>query len=218
MCFSATASFVTAGLTGVIGIVSVSRTTEPRDLPLAATPLLFAAQQCVEGLLWLNLPVAPDEAGAPGLTLLFSVFAQVFWPIWAPLAVLLIEPDQQRRRIMEICFAAGIGVGAWCLWSLLSYPHIAVILDDHVVYETGPRHSPALAVAYLAATCLPAVLSTWRTVAVLGAIVSVGCVVAYVVYWEAFASVWCFFAAAASVVILGHFEHTRRRIPHVVGA
>jgi len=152
MCFSATASFVTAGLTGVIGIVSVSRTTEPRDLPLAATPLLFAAQQCVEGLLWLNLPVAPDEAGAPGLTLLFSVFAQVFWPIWAPLAVLLIEPDQQRRRIMEICFAAGIGVGAWCLWSLLSYPHIAVILDDHVVYETGPRHSPALAVAYLAAT------------------------------------------------------------------
>jgi len=218
MCFSATASFVTAGLTGAIGVVSINRSTERRELPLAATPLLFAAQQCVEGLLWLYLPVAPNEAGAPGLTLLFSVFAQVFWPIWTPLAVLLIEPDRRRRRIMEICFAAGIGVGGWCLWSLLSYPHIAVILNDHVVYETGPRHSIVLAVAYLAATCLPAVLSTSRTVAVLGAIVLVGCVVAYVVYWEAFSSVWCFFAAAASVVILGHFEHTRRTVPRMIGA
>jgi hypothetical protein len=218
MCFSATVSFVTAAVTGGIGIVSVSRTTERRELPLAATPLLFAAQQCVEGLLWLNLPVAPDVPGAPGLTLLFSLFAQVFWPIWAPFAVLLTELNQQRRRIMEICFAGGIGVGGWCLWSLMSYPHNAVILDDHVVYSTGPRHSTALALAYLAATCLPAMLSTWRTVAVLGGVVLVGCVVAYVAYWEAFASVWCFFAAAASVVILGHFEHTRRRMPRMAGA
>jgi hypothetical protein len=73
---------------------------------------------------------------------------------------------------------------------------------------TEPRQ---LALAYLAATCLPPILSTWRTVATLGLIVLVGCVVAYEVYWEAFASVWCFFAAAASAVILGHFEQSRWR-------
>ena len=111
---------------------------------------------------------------------------------------------------MLVCLAVGIGVGAWCLWSLFSHSHGAVILDGHVVYVTEPRHSSALALAYLAATCVPPVLSSWRTVAALGAIVLVGCVVAHFIYWEAFASVWCFFAAVASAMILGHFEQSRR--------
>lgn len=123
----------------------------------------------------------------------------------------MIEPEPWRRRIMSGCLTIGIGVGGWCLWSLLSYAHGAVIQDDHVVYVTERRHSDGLALAYLAATCLPPVLSSGRTVAALGAIVLVGCVVAYVLYWEAFASVWCFFAAAASAVILGHFEQSRRQ-------
>ena len=44
----------------------------------------------------------------------------------------------------------------------------------------------------------------------LGAIVLCGSLFAYFMYWEAFASVWCFFAAAGSVVILVHFERTRQ--------
>jgi hypothetical protein len=52
---------------------------------------------------------------------------------------------------------------------------------------------------------LPLLMSSQRTVVVLGAIV-----VAYALYWEAFVSVWCFFAAAASVAILCHFEWSRR--------
>ena len=37
-------------------------------------------------------------------------------------------------------------------------------------------------------------------------------------YWEAFVSIWCFFAAAASVVILCHFEWERRQRLHVADA
>jgi hypothetical protein len=43
----------------------------------------------------------------------------------------------------------------------------------------------------------------------LGAIVLCGSLSAYFMYWEAFASVWCF-AAAGSVVILVHFERVRQ--------
>jgi hypothetical protein len=53
-------------------------------------------------------------------------------------------------------------------------------------------------------------LTSQRTVVVLGAIVLAGLVVAYAFYSEAFISVWCFFAAAASVAILCHFEWLRR--------
>jgi hypothetical protein len=47
-------------------------------------------------------------------------------------------------------------------------------------------------------------------VVVLGIIVLAGLLLAYFMYWQAFASVWCFFAAAGSVVILVHFERVRQ--------
>jgi len=53
-------------------------------------------------------------------------------------------------------------------------------------------------------------LSSQRNVVVLGAIVVAGLIVAYAFYWEAFVSVWCFFAAAASAAIPCHFEWSRR--------
>jgi uncharacterized membrane protein len=62
------------------------------------------------------------------------------------------------------------------------------------------------------------IASSRRAIIVLGAIILVGSVVAYAFYWEAFMSVWCFFAAAASVVILGHFEWARRRSLQLAGA
>jgi hypothetical protein len=211
MCFSATASFVTAGITGTIGIASLARVTQPRQLPLAATPILFALQQTFEGLLWLDLPLAPDGWTATILSLLFLLFAQVFWPVYAPCAVLLIEPNVRRRHLMWLCFAAGVCVGTWLLWSILSGSHGAVVLACHVVYVTGQRQPAELGLAYMVATCLSPLLSSHRTVAILGAVVAIGSVVAWLFYAEAFVSVWCFFAATASVIILGHFERARRR-------
>jgi hypothetical protein len=40
---------------------------------------------------------------------------------------------------------------------------------------------------------------------------SSGSAVAYAFYWKSFVSVWCFFAAAGSVLILLHFERSRRQ-------
>jgi len=216
MCFSAQASFVTAAITGAIGIVTLTKVNEPRELPFAATPLLFALQQAVEGLLWLNLPSAPDGSLTTMLTFLYLFFAEAFWPLYAPFAVWLIEPSVHRRNLMIVCLGVGAGVGAYLLWWLLGHPHVATIQNGHIVYVTEYRHSDAVSVAYLAATGLPLLLSSQRTVVVLGAIVLAGLVVAYAFYWEAFVSVWCFFAAAASVVILCHLEWSRRQRPRIV--
>jgi len=218
MCFSATASFVTAGVTGAIGIVALARANEARELPLAAAPIIFALQQGIEGLLWLTLPSAPDGPISTTLTYLFLFFAEAFWPVYAPIVVLLIEPSERRRRLMLLCLAVGIGVSTYLLWLILSRPHGAAILDGHIVYVTEYRFSHLVGFAYLAATGLPLVLSSQRAVVVLGAIVLVGCAVAYAFYWEAFVSVWCFFAAAASAVILGHFEWSRRQRLRLAGA
>lgn len=189
-----------------MGLASLRRAKTWRELPLALAPVFFAVQQGLEGLLWLNLPAAPDGSLSTGLAFLFLVLAEAFWPIYAPIAVMLIEPDQGRRRLILACVAAGLGVGTYLLWYIVNWPHGAVIQDGHIVYINGTKHGVVVALAYLAGTALPLMLSTQRMVVALGGIVLVGLVVAYALYWEAFVSVWCFFAAAASIMIVLHFK------------
>jgi len=54
MCYSATASFVAGGGLTVVGLMTLRRTTNRAELPLAAIPLLFGVQQLVEGVIWLS--------------------------------------------------------------------------------------------------------------------------------------------------------------------
>lgn len=218
MCFSAGASFIAAGVTGAIGIAALTRVSQPRELPLAGAPILFAAQQSVEGMLWLDLAPASDGSFSATLTFVFLLFAQVLWPIYAPITVLLVETNRRRRLLMLGCLAAGVSVAAYLLWWILARSHVALILDGHIAYVVRSEHSAVVSVAYLAATTLPLMLSSRRSIVALGMIVLLGCVIAYAFYWEAFVSVWCFFAAAASVTILCHFEWERRERLRVASA
>jgi dolichol kinase len=137
MCSSPGASFSTAALTGVIGLISLSRVTQARELPLAATPLLFGVQQAIEGGLWLALPTAPHGPMASALTLIFLLFAQAFWPVYAPLATLIMEPDERRRQLMLICLAIGLVVSGYLLWRMLTGPRDAAIVNSCIVYQTA---------------------------------------------------------------------------------
>jgi hypothetical protein len=216
MCFSATASFVAAGVTGAIGIAALRRARHPSEWPLASVPLIFAAQQGIEGLLWLQLPIAPDGPTTIFLTILFLLFAKVLWPAFAPLACLLIEPDKTRRMAMAVCLVIGSAVAAHYLISIFSHPHTARIIGHHIAYVSGGEVSYLMGTAYLAATGGVIALSSHRVMIALSAIVIFGAFVSYMLYWESFVSVWCFFAATASVVILAQFEWEHRRRLNVV--
>lgn len=209
MCFSATASFVTAAATGAVGLATAVRTERGSEVPLATIPLFFAAQQLIEGLLWLNLPVDSGGTTAYLLTDAFLVFALVFWPVFAPLAAYLVEPHPLRRWLMGLCTALGAGVAMHFLWSIVDLEHTAAIKEGHIVYQSADSTPIAFGILYLMATTLAPLASSLTAIRLLGVIVLAGSVTAYFIYWEAFVSVWCFFAAAASIVILGHFEHRR---------
>ena len=217
MCFSPTASFVAVGITTAAAIACLTRVRGWRELPLASLPLIFAVQQSVEGLLWLTLPVDPDGPVSSALTLVFLLYATVFWPVFAPMAALLLEPEPGRRNLMAICATIGAGLAIYFLWSIYTYPHAAVIRGGHIAYTGEPRAPVAIGVLYLVATAITPLLSSHRAVVLLGAIVLGGSILAFAFYWEAFASVWCFFAAAGSVVILVHFERVRQ-IERAAGA
>jgi len=210
MCFSATASFVACGATGAVGLITIVRARHANELPLAAIPLLFSAQQGVEGLLWLTLPIAPEGPSSSLLTNLFLLMATVFWPVFGPFAVLSIEPDTLRRRLLGGCLAIGVGVACYALWYGLTSSPTASIVDGHIVYSGKPGLSPEIIFMYLLATGMAPLLSSRRIVSLFGAIVVLGTFTTYAFYWEAFVSVWCFFAALGSTAILAHFERARR--------
>jgi hypothetical protein len=211
MCFSAPASFAAAAITGAAGIATVSRVQSRNEFPLAVMPIFFAVQQTIEGLLWLSLPDDPTGPIPLALTHVFLLFALVFWPVYAPFATLSMEADQMRRKWIGVCLFAGFIVAAYFLWSLHMGPRTASIDDSHIVYSGDPHLPVFVLYLYPAATCLAPALSSHRLVRVLGLLVFLGSLAAYIAYRDAFASVWCFFAAVASGIILYQFETARRQ-------
>lgn len=210
MCFSAPASFLAAAVTGAAGIAALIRADKRREILLAATPLLFAAQQAMEGRLWQILPDDPHGLEATALTLAFLLFAKVLWPVFAPLAALGAEPDPIRRRWMLACAATGAAVGLYFLWSLMQHPQSAEIVHGHIGYLGGPDSPLLLGAGYFIATAGASAMSSHAAVRWFATIVIASAITTYFLYWDAFSSVWCYFAAVASALIVLHFERARQ--------
>ena len=188
----------------------MSRTTTRAEWPLAAMPLFFAIQQTIEGFLWQTFPAVSDGTQATFWTGLFLLFALVFWPVYAPVSVWLIEPDRARRQWMMLSIVAGAIVSAYFVWSLGLAPQIATVDSGHIVYSGDPNMPEIFRILYPIAVCGAGILSTQRPIRLLAMILIASSLVAYAVYWEAFSSVWCYFAALASLVIVFQFEYAHR--------
>lgn len=206
MCFSATASFSVAAATAAIGIAAVTQATRPRELPVAIVPLLFAAQQTVEGVLWLQLTGAGDTGTVVALATTFLVYAEVLWPAYAALAVLLIEPDRRRRRVLQGLAVIGCVLAIYLLVSLLGNPPDAAIRGHSISYTSDVHPLSWQMVPYLLCTCGAVLISSHRLIQVFGAVVAVGFLVSAYVYMASFISVWCFFAAADSTLLYFYFR------------
>jgi hypothetical protein len=210
MCFSAPASFTLAATTAAIGIAVLTRVRDVRQIPLAIAPLLFAAQQAVEGALWLLLAGAPESPAVAVLTRAFLIFAEVVWPILTPLAVLLIEPDHRRRQILHAIAGGGTVLAVLLLVTVLGDPVTVAVHDNSLCYTSDVgalswawfgRELP-----YLLCTCAPLLLSSHRILRAVGAVVVVGFAISTYAYFATFTSVWCLFAAADSTLLFYYFR------------
>jgi 4-hydroxybenzoate polyprenyltransferase len=132
MCFSATASFVAGGTLSAAGALALSDAKDAKKLPLASIPLFFGIQQTIEGVVWVIFGSAVISTLA-AYTFLF--FAYVFWPVFVPIATLLVETHPLRRKILQAFSALGVAIGLYLLYFLILEPSKAHIVNQSITYD-----------------------------------------------------------------------------------
>jgi len=203
MCFSATASFGAGAVLTTAGVVSLRHASEARQILFAGIPLVFAFQQAVEGCVWLALTHRLPAGLAQPATYTFLFLAQVVWPFYIPLAMMVLERQRWRRNILTGISCLGILAAMSRAWSLLSHDVFARTLDHHISYRYD--HATAYGeyglALYLLLLVVPTFLSGIRWMWTFGVAILLSYVLAEIVFAEFAISVWCFFAAIISVCV-----------------
>lgn len=213
MCFSATANFVGSGVLGALGIVTLTHVKHKRELLFASLPTLFAVHQFMEGFVWLGLDgiLSPDVTHKMGAA--FVLYAQGLLPFLIPLSVILFEPNLKSRRRMFPFLALGTATTLYMLWALIAYPLRIYIQGNSIVYVNDGTNNTFLAVLYVVSTCGSLFFSKVRDMVIFGAANLAILLVVMAVKRYAFTSLWCAYAAAASVIILAYFWKSRLERP-----
>ncbi len=219
MCFSATANFVGSGVLAGLGVATLTQVKHRRELLFAALPTLFALHQFVEGFVWLGLDgiLSPNVTHNMGAA--FMLYAQGLLPLLIPLAVLLFESDVRSRRRMLPFLALGTGTSLYMLWALIAYPVQIYVKNRNIVYIDPGTNNTVLAVLYVISTCGSLFFSRVRDMVIFGTANLTILLVVMAVKRYAFTSLWCAYAAVASLIILAYFWKSRFQRPfRYVGA
>jgi hypothetical protein len=213
MCFSATANFVGSTALAGIGVVTLTRVKHRRELLFASLPTLFAVHQFMEGFVWLGLDGILSPTVAHDMGAAFMLYAQGLLPFLLPLSVLLFEPDGKSRRRMLPFLVIGAGTALYILWALTAYPLQLYVRGNSIVYINQATNNTAVALLYVIATCGSLFFSQVRAMVVFGAanLAILLAVMAFKRY--AFTSLWCAYAAIASVIILAYFWQSHGQRP-----
>jgi hypothetical protein len=204
MCFSAGASFGASAVLLVAGVIAVKKTKSPSQIVFASIPLLFSIQQFTEGFVWLSLTNNNYILWRDFATRLFLIFAQVVWPVFVPLSMLLMENDAKRKKILLALTGMGVLLALYIAVCLFIYPVNATINSSHIHYRLDfPTTITWISSTfYFMPTVLPAFISGVKRMQLLGIVILVSYLFTKIYFADNIISVWCFFAAAGSIVVL----------------
>ena len=132
---------------------------------------------------------------------IYLLFAFGVLPAYVPAAIARLEPDPVRARAMRHLALIGAAVSLVLVAAMVRGPVEASIGGRYIAYEISLSHGGLIVAAYVAATCGALLASSYRLVVRFGMVnlVAVG-----VLFWlntTGFASLWCAWAAMASLGI-----------------
>lgn len=210
MCFSATASFAAFGVLTLTGAAVLRRAVRldlgPGLVFLSSFPLVFGIQQGFEGLVWLGIRGELPAALRGVATYGFLFFALFFWPIAGPLAGRLIETRPVRRRLFVPLIAGGVAIGLYLMFIAIRHaapPMAGPEWGGHVAYLLGVDLPGGVKYLYFFTACAALLASSNRAAFRFGLALTIAFAVTLIGFeLKALPSVWCFFAAACSLIIV----------------
>ena len=217
MCFSPTASFVSSAVIGSIGVATIRKARVPRAMLMAATPLLFATQQLIEGLIWLkvgHVHSSADRISVPDSSLpyFYCFFAFILWPIYSPMAAAILEKDSHRKPWYYLFVSIGLMVSLYFIYELWTYPLLTSVINHHIEYQmSNPIPTPVI-ILYCVASVASCFFSSYKWIIHYGWTLLVSLIVSYIAYAQSFASEWCFFAAILSVLLYVQFSRSAKNL------
>jgi hypothetical protein len=203
MCFSTTASFGAGIVLTVIGLATIKKTHHRSQLLFASIPLIFGVQQIAEGILWLTLPNPEYLTLQKIFTHVFLFFAQTVWPIWVPIAILLLEKKATRKNIQKFFILSGLIAGVYLGYCLFTLNVEAKIIGQHIDYlQDYPENTRFFSILlYGLATIVPTFFSHIKRMWLLGATILISYIITYIFYNQFLLSVWCFFSSIISLSV-----------------
>ena len=191
------------------GALNLSEVKTKNELPFGSIPIFFGIQQTIEGVVWLSFsyPVLNTIA-----TYIYSIFANVLWPIFIPLSVFLVETDKNRKNILRMFFFVGISVGLYLLYFIFRNSVTSNIVGNSIYYKTPELYTSTIIAIYLIATCGSCLFSSHKIINMFGVIILFSFGIAAWFFIETFLSVWCFFSAILSILVYWHFKNEKHRI------
>jgi len=194
-------------------VVTLTKVKHRRELLFASLPTLFAIHQFIEGFVWLGLDGVLRPAVTHDMGAAFMLYAQGLLPFLLPLSVLLFEADAKSRKSMLPFLAIGTGTALYILWALTAFPTQVYVKGNSIVYINQATNNTAVAVLYVIATCGSLFFSKVRAMLIFGAANLAILLIVMAFKRYAFTSLWCAYAAIASVIILGYFWRSGRERP-----
>ena len=213
MCFSAEVNFAGSAVLGAVGIGTLTKVKHRRELLFAALPTLFAIHQFIEGFVWLGLDGILSPTVTHNMAAAFMLYAQGLLPLLMPLSIMLFEPTVRRRRRMTPFLVIGGLTTLYILWALTAYSLEVYIQGNSIVYINAATNNTLVAIFYIIATCGSLFFSQETDMVLFGAANVVILVAVMLVKRYAFTSLWCAYAAIASVIILAYFWKTDMKRP-----
>jgi hypothetical protein len=210
MCFSAEADLIAGVVVTVLGADALFHLRHRRELLLGLLPVMFGLHQLVEAVVWWGLDGTVGESALSAATWIYLMFAFGVLPWFVALAVAAMEPMRLRRMLMVGLGGAGAVVAAALAIGTLQGTPIAQDAGSYVRYSTGISHGGELAVAYVAVTCVPLLLSSYRNVVIFGIVNLMAVTTLAALLMGGVISLWCGWAAVTSIVIALHLRQVEQ--------
>ncbi len=207
--FFAILNFTLSGAIILVGILTLMKVSEPKEVVFATLPLFFGLHQFAQGFVWLGMEHLISPRALEMAEMAFALYAKGLLQFWVPLAIWLLEPPGRRKNIVGALALLGLLLTLYSVWALSAAPMHVYVRNHSLVYDTPKTEYFWLGVGYVLTTIGSLILSSSISIRLFGWLNFFGLTLVWLVKPYAFTSLWCLYAAAVSVLLYFYFVERR---------